>query len=502
MFKSWLNSFQFDKAPAAGKDALGFLFVLGDSGEGAAKIYDKLIKTHALTWQAASLKKNTRELVYFIGKRGPVWILRARKAPSKVSHEGRLEESSYAWFRDNAGGLVSHFKAHHLGRVGVEFHASAPSQILGSLTGFEIASYSFKDFGDGKEHAGLPKMSVKMGAGKVDRSIVKEAGRRGRAVTLARHLVCLPPNELNPKTYASLVKDLDWPSTVKIDVWDEKRLAKEGMGLHLAVGRGAEHAPCMVHIRYRPSGKSILKPVAFVGKGITFDTGGLDIKPSSGMRLMKKDMGGSAAVVAAALWAAESGSAQPLDIYLALAENAVDARAFRPSDVVTARSGTKVEIDNTDAEGRLVLADSLDVAVTQKGADEPEVVINVATLTGAIKVALGADVAGLFSNDDALAESISRAGQMGGDLCWRMPLVDKYFGSLSSPFAEFKNSSEGFGGAITAALFLQKFVKGKRWAHLDIYAWADKASGPIAAAGGSGQAVQCLIEWISARTNH
>lgn len=499
MFKSWLNSFQFDKAPAAGKDALGFLFILGDNGEGAAKIYDKLIKTHALTWQAASLKKNARELVYFVGKRGPVWILRARKAASRVSHEGRLDDSSYAWFRDNAGGLVSHFKAHHLGRVAVEFHASAPSQVLGSLTGFEIASYAFKDVAEGKELAGLPKMFVKMGAGKFDRAIVKDAVRRGRAVNLARHLVCLPPNELNPKTYADLVEEIEWPSSVKVEIWDEKRLVKEGMGLHLAVGRGAEHAPRMVHLRYRPA-KSILKPVALVGKGITFDTGGLDIKPSSGMRLMKKDMGGSAAVIGAMLWAAESGCAQPLDVYLALAENAVDARAFRPSDVITARSGTRVEIDNTDAEGRLVLADALDVAVTQKGSDEPEIVIDVATLTGAIKVALGADVAGLFSNDDALAESLSRAGQAGGDLCWRMPLVEKYFGSLSSPFAEFKNSSEGFGGAITAALFLQKFVRGKRWAHLDIYAWSDKASGPIAAAGGSGQAVQCLIDWLRART--
>src|SRR5262249_15114921 len=149
---------------------------------------------------------------------------------------------------------------------------------------------------------------------------------------------------------------------------------------------------------YRPPGTSRLQPVAFVGKGITFDTGGLDLKPAAGMRLMKKDMGGSAAVVGLALWAAHSDLKQPADFYLALAENAVGGESFRPSDVITARNGLSVEIHNTDAEGRLVLADSLSLAVTAK--EKPRAVINVATLTGAIKVALGAGLAGLFSNDN------------------------------------------------------------------------------------------------------
>jgi leucyl aminopeptidase len=254
-----------------------------------------------------------------------------------------------------------------------------------------------------------------------------------------------------------------------------------------------------VHLRYRPAKKSKRKPLAFVGKGITFDTGGLDIKPSSGMRLMKKDMGGAASVIATALWVAESAYEHPCDFYLALAENAVDAEAFRPSDVFTARNGLRVEIDNTDAEGRLVLADGLDVAVTQKGADEPECVIDVATLTGAIKVGLGAEIAGLFSNDDELANALTRAGHRAGDLNWRMPLYDKYFASLSSPFADFKNSGEGFGGAITAALFLQKFVRAKKWAHLDVCAWTDKAQGALQATGGSGQPVQCLIEFLESQ---
>jgi leucyl aminopeptidase len=284
-----------------------------------------------------------------------------------------------------------------------------------------------------------------------------------------------------------------------VTVWDDKKLASEKMGLHLSVGMGATHGPRMVHMKYRPTKKSGLKPIAFVGKGITFDTGGLDIKPSSAMRLMKKDMGGAASVIALALWASESQYPGPLDFYLALAENAVDANAFRPGDIVTARNGMKVEIDNTDAEGRLVLADVLDVACKQKGSDDPEFVIDVATLTGAIKVGLGAEIAGLFANDDDLAIELTKAGQRAGDLNWRMPLFDKYWGDLSSPFADCKNSGGGFGGAITAALFLQKFVGGKKWAHLDVYAWADRPSGAIGGSGGSGQPVQCLIEFLESR---
>jgi len=219
------------------------------------------------------------------------------------------------------------------------------------------------------------------------------------------------------------------------------------------------------------------------------------------MRLMKKDMGGAAAVLALAYWADQSGYQAPCDFYLALAENSVDAKAMRPSDLYTSRAGHIVEIDNTDAEGRLVLADVMDVAVTQKGADEPEVIVDVATLTGAIKVALGAEIAGLFCNDDALALQLQKAGQRAGDLNWRMPLLNRYFSSLSSNFADFKNSADGFGGAITAALFLEKFCGGKKWAHLDVYSWNDKTTGALSFAGANGQPVQALIEWLKSRVS-
>ncbi|MEK7357338.1 MAG: leucyl aminopeptidase family protein, partial [Bdellovibrionota bacterium] len=250
--------------------------------------------------------------------------------------------------------------------------------------------------------------------------------------------------------------------------------------------------PCLVHLSYRPKMKTAdARPIAIVGKGVTFDSGGLDVKPSSGMRWMKKDMGGSAASVGLAYWAVTSGLPLPLDIYLSLAENAIGGASFRPGDVITARNGTTVEIGNTDAEGRLVLADALDVAVTRK--EMPAAVINIATLTGAIKVGLGADIAGLFSNNDSLATEIEEAGRRTGDLSWRMPLFQPYKSMLRSTFADTNNCSDGgFGGAITAALFLEMFVKDVPWAHLDIYAWKDGSGGPYAESGGNGQPIQAL----------
>ncbi|MGZ3768010.1 MAG: M17 family metallopeptidase, partial [Bdellovibrio sp.] len=493
-FLSWIETFKLEKETKVKNEMTGFVYFLGVDD---ANKYVSLVTQHSLNWQTASLKQSDREFVYFVGQEGPVWILRPC-AKASLGHSGLLDETSYAWARDQFGSLVSHFKAHHLKNVQIEFHGTEEVQDLGALVGMDIASYNFRQFVDGKQLKDLPQVSLKKTLGGIEKSLVKDAVIRARSVNLARHLVNLPPNDLNPTTFAELAaKNISFPATLKVDVWNVKKLAQEKMGLLLAVGQGSKSEPCMVHLKYRPAKKSKMKPVAFVGKGITFDTGGLDIKPSSSMRLMKKDMGGAASVISMALWAAESNYPGPLDFYLALAENSVDSKAFRPSDVVVARNGMSVEIDNTDAEGRLVLADVLDVACTMSGSDEPEYVIDVATLTGAIKVGLGSEIAGLFSNDDELATGLTTAGQKAGDLNWRMPLFEKYFGEMSSPFADFKNSGASFGGAITAALFLQKFVHGKKWAHLDIYAWVDRAQGAFSASGGNGQPVQCLIEFLN-----
>lgn len=495
---SWISKFQYGTEPVVGKNpkATGYVYVLGE--EDRSYILS-LIQAHSLDWQTEKIRKSEKEVIHFIGKLGPVWMLRQKFSNEEPQHAGLLKESQYSWTRDQVGALVSAFKNLNLDQAVVEFHGTSDDQDLGALVGFELASYNFKSHSNANRFESLPVIHLRKTLTHFDRTLLKTAELRANAVNLARHFVNLPPNFLNPTTMADAVKAKKWPRTCKVEIWDMKRLQKEGMGLHVAVGQGSKNAPCMIHIKYRPSVKTKLQPVAFVGKGVTFDTGGLDIKPSSGMRLMKKDMGGAACVLALANWAAASNYEGPLDFYLGMAENSVDANSFRPSDVCVARNGLEIEIHNTDAEGRLVLADCLDVAVTATKADAPEVVIDVATLTGAIKVALGADLAGLFSNDDQLALQLSTAGQSAGDLNWRMPLFDRYNAMMSSPFADLTNAVDGFGGAITAALFLQKFVRGKKWAHLDIYAWTDKASGALSASGGSGQGVQALMEWLESR---
>jgi leucyl aminopeptidase len=491
MKNSWISSFQFKKPAKKPALPVGYAYFLGQN---EPKTFEAIVEEHALDWQLDSLRRNEQEMVYFSGKNGPVWILKAKDHRQK-GHWGLQNESGYSWSRDMLGGLGSYFKAHHLNSVIMEFHGTDDEQDLGALTGLEISSYNFRDLAE-KREVTLPKIYISKPHGSFKNEVIKNAEARGAAMNMARHLVNLPPNQLNPSTFKNIVKDINWGRNTQVEIWNEARLKKENCGLLLAVGGGSPNPPCLIHIRYRPA-KKAGRPIAFVGKGITFDTGGLDIKPSAGMRLMKKDMGGAGAVLGLAYWVSQSKLSTPCDFYLAIAENSVDGNSYRPSDVVLSRSGLRIEIDNTDAEGRLVLADTLDVAATQKGAHEPETIINVATLTGAIKVALGAEIGGLFSNDDNLADNLLDSSQRSGDFLWRMPLPEKYFSGLSSPFADFKNSADGFGGAITAALFLQRFVRGKKWAHLDIYAWADKSSGAISGVGGNGQSVQCLIDYLS-----
>ncbi|MFN7823767.1 MAG: leucyl aminopeptidase family protein [Pseudobdellovibrionaceae bacterium] len=479
------------------KAPTGYVFVFGDY---RLKEIAKLIQELAPSWQREVLAQSKKDVLHFVSEKGPVWIISKREWPRLVSHGGQLEDSVYSWHRDQFGSLVSFFKAYHLKSFRVEVHHSSPEIEKALIVGLDLAAYAYKSAHEADPYIDFPVIHLHKATGDWDLSQIKKYQADALAINWARHLVNMPPNFLNPTSFREIAeKVFSKRKNLNVEVWNATRLEKEGMGLHLGVGQGSENPPCLIHLRYRPKSKSSHAPVAFVGKGITFDTGGLDIKPSSGMRLMKKDMGGAASIFAMALWADMTSYPHPLDFYLGLAENSVDSKSFRPSDVLIARNGMSVEIHNTDAEGRLVLADVLDVAVTQKGKNEPSTVINVATLTGAIKVALGADVAGLFSNHDELAEELSTAGQRAGDLNWRMPLVSKYTQGMNTPFADIVNAVDGFGGSITAALFLEKFVRQKPWAHLDVYCWTDKAQGAYGFAGGNGQPVQCLIEFLRAR---
>ena len=482
-----LNALKLKK----GQSRQGEVKVLGLEDKNALA---QLLSKEAPGWKVKSPSYLERELFLIERESSPLWILMRKRPPGPFSHQGRLEESDVVWFQNQAGQILLQAKGMGLEKLTLEFHATEADAERGFLLGLELAAYHYKNLLKGKEFEGFPAIQMLKVAGAWEKAIVNDAILEGRAINLARHLVNLPPNELNPTTFSQFVKTQFAKSNLQVEVWDHRRLVKEGMGLMLGVGAGSPNPPCLVKLKYRPKIKN--RHVAFVGKGITFDSGGLDIKPSLGMRLMKKDMGGSAAVMALAWYVSEKKLPLALDFYLALAENSVDGRAMRPSDVLKARSGTLVEIHNTDAEGRLVLADALDVAVTQKKSDDPEMVIDIATLTGAIKTALGTEIAGLFSNHDELADQLEKCGQQAGDLSWRMPLYSRYTSSFSSPFADMVNATDGWAGAITAALFLEKFVHQKPWAHFDIYAWNDRAVGAQSFAGGNGQGVPCLIEFL------
>lgn len=465
-------------------------------GSGSKGLVGSLIDSHGAGWDAETLRQTEKEWMMFQGSEGPVWVLKPN-APAGTSHQGRIDESLYAKCRDLFGTVAAALKSSAVKEVVVHLHGTTDDMEIGAFAGFDIASYSYKDSEKTFKSLAQKALFINKAGGEFDETLLERAQLRASSVNVARHLVNSPPNLMTPELFVQFAKKLKFSAQSTVTVWNEAKLKTEKCNLLLAVGQGSVNPPRLLKISYRPRKKSTRAPIAFVGKGITFDTGGLDIKPSAAMRLMKKDMGGAASTLGLAYWVDKSGYEHPVDFYLALAENSVDGNSMRPGDVYQARSGATVEIDNTDAEGRLVLADALDVAVSAK--PEAEVVINMATLTGACRVALGVEVAGLFSNDDELAEELNRAGQKAGDLNWRLPLMDRYFAAYSSPFADFKNAGESFGGAITAALFLQKFVRGRKWAHLDMYSWSDKVVGPFHHAGGNAQSVQALIQWLETR---
>src|ERR1700722_2170994 len=283
-------------------------------------------------------------------------------------------------------------------------------------------------------------------------------------VELARHLVNEPPNVLFPVEFADRAKALE-KLGVEVEALDEKAMGKLGMNALLAVGRGSARESRLVSMRWNGARSKRTKPIAVVGKGVCFDSGGISIKTSAGMEDMKGDMGGEACVVGLMhALAARKAKVNVVGV-VGLVENMPDGDAMRPGDIITSMSGQTIEIVNTDAEGRLVLADAL--WYTQE-TYSPRAIIDLATLTGAIIVALGTDAAGLFSNNDELAQRLTSAGEASGEKVWRMPLGAAYDKMIDSKFADMKNAGGRHGGSITAAQFIQRFVKETPWAHIDV----------------------------------
>ncbi len=314
-------------------------------------------------------------------------------------------------------------------------------------------------------------------------------------VELARQLVAAPPNIATPQHLADTASRIASDHQLELRLLERADCEAQGMGAYLAVAQGSSLPPKFIHLIYRPAGE-VKRRVALVGKGLTFDSGGYNLKTAgSQIEMMKYDMGGSAAVLGAARAIAELRPAG-VEVHwiVASCENMISGDAVHPGDIVTASNGKTIEINNTDAEGRLTLADALVYACKL----EPDAVVDLATLTGACVIALGEEIAGLWSNHDGLAEQLLAAGQAGAEDLWRMPLRSSYKAGLKSPVADMKNTGPRPGGSITAALFLQDFVtKGLAWAHLDIAGtvWSDKGRGADPA-GATGFGVRTLVNWL------
>lgn len=321
----------------------------------------------------------------------------------------------------------------------------------------------------------------------------ERVGRAAAATSIARDLINTPANDMNPQTLETAMGDLAsrYGATISSIVGDE--LLEQNFPMIHAVGRASDVAPRLVDLRW---GSANAPKVTLVGKGVCFDTGGVNIKPGNSMALMKKDMGGAACVLALAMMIMDAGLNVQLRVLVPAVENSISAGAFRPGDILPSRNGMTVEIGNTDAEGRLVLADALTLAEEE----EPDLLVDMATLTGAARVAMGPDLPPFYSHDDALVEELAAAAGAVNDPLWNLPLWPRYDKLLASKVADVNHISSGpFAGSITAALFLARFVdKSRSWLHFDVFGW-NPTERPQARVGGEAQGVRALFELLEQR---
>ncbi|MDD2868039.1 M17 family metallopeptidase [Neomegalonema sp.] len=360
-----------------------------------------------------------------------------------------------------------------------------PEELEAAALGWLLGSYKFT------RHRPLDRAPARLLAPEgIDAAKIR---RLARGAFLARDLINRPANDLGPEALEAEARAVARAGGAEISVILGDELLTADYPLIHAVGRAGPQAPRLVDLRW---GDPEAPKVTLVGKGVCFDTGGLDIKPSSNMLLMKKDMGGAAAALSLAQSLMDAKAPIRLRALLPIVENSVGSDAFRPGDVLNSRAGLTVEIGNTDAEGRLILADAL----TEADSEAPQVLIDFATLTGAARVALGPQLPPLFTDDEALAADLLAAGSALADPLWRLPLWPGYEADLASPVADLNNApGGGFAGAVTAALFLKRFVKrAGAWAHLDIYGWTPKAR-PGRPMGGEQQGARAVYGALAKR---
>ncbi|WP_027341780.1 leucyl aminopeptidase family protein [Hamadaea tsunoensis] len=440
------------------------------AGDGDAE-FEAFVRQSGHTGEAGSVESYARPL----------------QTPSTVIAAGVGAGDEEGWRAAGAGIVRSQSRAISI-TVDLTSAIDAAAAVRGFAEGAWLAGYAYGKTVEGPALTLLVADPAAVGTALEQARIVAER------TCFARTLTNTPSNIKNPEWFVDQVTAAAGDA-VEVEIWEPDRLAAEGFNGILAVGGGSDSGPRLLRLDYRPAGAT--RHVVLVGKGITFDTGGIDIKPADAMSLMRKDMGGAAAVVGALLAAADLHLPVRVTAFTPLAENMLSGRAWRPGDVVHHYGGLTSEVRSTDAEGRVVLGDALAYAVEQY---EPDYLIDLATLTGASRVALGKRIAALFAENDELVKALTAAADEAGEQVWRLPMPSDYMSMITSEIADLYNAADGGAGTITAALFLREFAgrRRDRWAHIDMSApaWSDEVEGPLGK-GATGWGVRTLTRFLT-----
>lgn len=470
-----------DWAQAATLTADALLVFVPDKARLAASAKDPLSSTARLALSTGDLSASAKTLT--------AYRLAGVKAPRVVFvHVGDGAAAALRLAVASGAAALKQPGVKHWGVVLSLLGKAEAAALQPVMLALSDATYTYTQTKPSAKARPLSKVTLGLGHMPAAKTAFEQALAAVRGVELAKEWANRPGNHATPSHLAEAAKVLGRPTGFSTEVLGPKEVAKLGMGAFMAVAQGSAEPLRFIVLRYNGAART-QAPVVLVGKGITFDTGGISIKPASEMDEMKFDMGGAASVLG--VFEALAHSRPKLNVVglIPSCENMPDGLAVKPGDVVTSMSGQTIEVLNTDAEGRLVLCDALTYAKRFK----PHSVVDVATLTGACVIALGAVRSGLFSHDDALASALSQAGERSHDLCWRMPLDDAYAEGLKSNFADMGNIGGRAAGAITAAKFLQKFTTDLRWAHLDIAGTAWRSG---AAKGSTGRPVPLLHQYL------
>jgi len=419
--------------------------------------------------------------------------LRAAVVDGSLGYELRVAaDPTREQLRGLGAAVVDEASKAHLSGVAVSVPSLESEQLEEFAIGMLLAGYRFDTYRTKEDPDAFLCSQIELVTQPNLEAALERALVLAEAVALARDLINEPPSRLTPRDFARIATEVAGRSGLEIRVWDEQDCEREHLGGLLGVARGSVEPPRAIKLTYRPDQASG-KKVGLVGKGITFDSGGLSLKSGEGMMTMKTDMGGAAAVLAAMSTLRALGVTHEVNGYLMLTENMPSGSAQKPGDVLITRSGRTIEVLNTDAEGRLVLADGLTLALE----DGNEEIVDIATLTGACVVALGEEIAGLMGNEQPLIDALHAAGERAVEPNWQLPLPKSYEKLIASEVGDMKNVGKRGGGAITAALLLQRFVPDAHWAHLDI-AGPSRADGDRGwiRAGATGFGVLTFIRWL------